>query len=299
LNVILTAGYGIKSAFRGWWKINGPVGFDSTFTTYEAYQLLQELQTPLIALKNPLKSLREKKEPSEIGHLTKAAMLCVEGFDYVTTLLQEGISEREIVTALEIFWLQKGGERVAFTPHIAFGEGSSQPHYHSAERRLKKGDSVLIDIGVVTEHYNSDMTRVVAFGEPAEKIKEIYQYVWEAYQAATELCRPGVKIREVDRAARGLIEKKGFGEYFPHGLGHGVGLEIHEAPRIHSVGNDAERVLEEGMVLTIEPGIYLPGIGGVRLEDTLLITITGFEILTVRPLPRVLPIVDLAENSGF
>lgn len=290
LEVRLTAGYGAESEFGKWWLFqNKKVGFDADYTTYAEFEALLKLQAELIPLKNPLKTLREIKEPSEITLLKRAAELGSRGYDYLVSFLQEGVTEKEAAVALELFWLKEGGDKLAFAPHIAFGEGSSQPHYHISNRPLRRGDTVLIDIGVVLDHYHSDMTRVLFFGEPSDEMREIYQIVLEASKRALSLCRPGVKIADVDHAARGWIEEKGFKQYFTHGLGHGVGLQIHESPRIHSIGQDAMRPLQEGMVITIEPGIYLPEVGGVRLEDTLVITKTGYENLTNRPLSKDLP----------
>ena len=151
------------------------------------------------------------------------------------------------------------------------------PHYKGGSTALKKGDAVLLDIGVNWHRYHSDMTRVVFFGKPKPKILEIYEIVLAAQLAALELCRPGSKIGELDEAARDYIASKNYGEYFTHGLGHGVGLEIHEAPSVRSKGPDKNLKLEEGMAITIEPGIYLPGVGGVRIEDTVIITKKGHE----------------------
>ena len=292
LQVLLTAGYKKESAFGKWWKFEGKkAGFDADFTTYADFESLLAYDSEFIPLKSPIKLIREIKEPREIDALRQAASLGSKGFDYVCTLLKAGVTERDIAVALELFWLREGGEGLAFNPHIAFGEGTSHPHYQVTQRPLKKGEAVLIDIGVTLDHYHSDMTRVIFLDEPSAKMREIYQIVFEAYSKALALCKPGVKIGEVDRAARGWIEEKGFKEYFSHGLGHGVGLEIHEAPRVHSLGLDANRPLIEGMVLTIEPGIYLPKIGGVRLEDTIVITETGYENLTKRPLSSEPPLL--------
>ncbi|MFC2049425.1 M24 family metallopeptidase [Chlamydiota bacterium] len=290
-SVLLTAGYDKKSPFGGWWKFQqGRVGFDEITTSYADFESLKALGGELVPLKNPIGKIREIKEPPERDALRQAAALGSEGMDYLISRLKEGVTEKEMALALEIFWLQKGGEGVAFTPHIAFGEGASQPHYTVSERKLKRGDAVLIDIGVVLRHYHSDMTRVVCFGTPPAELEKIYQIVHTAHAAGVNLCRPGVKIGDLDRAARNVIEQAGYGKCFTHSLGHGVGLEIHESPRISAVGADAERELEPGMVITIEPGIYVQGVGGVRLEDTLLITEEGYENLTRRPLSSTLPI---------
>jgi Xaa-Pro aminopeptidase len=284
LRVIQTNGYGKGTPFANWWNLQGKkIAFDADYSSYTVYENLLALESDLFPLHNPIQQIRQIKEPSEIEKLKQAASLGSKGFDFVCSLLNEGVTERDLALELEIFWRRSGGEKVAFAPHIAFGEGSAYPHYHPDERKLKKGDAVLIDIGVVWQHYHSDMTRVVFYGEPPAQMDRMYQIVRQAFESAVSYCRPGVKAGDLDQCARKTIEENGYGEYFSHSLGHGVGLEIHELPRIRSIGEDAEKILQAGMVITIEPGIYLPEVGGVRLEDTFLITSDGCESLTKRP----------------
>lgn len=267
--------------------------FDSTVTPYGRYLELKKLclalkkrlgtAFKLVPLPSPLKMLRCVKDPEEIILLKKAADLGSEGFDFLCNSLKAGISEKELALELEIFWKRKGSKALGFDPIIAFGANGSMPHYRPGNTRLKEGDSVLFDIGVNVQHYHSDMTRVVYFGNPRKEITDIYDVVREAQKRALKLCAPGTLIKELDQAARGYITKKGYGENFTHNLGHGVGLEIHEAPTLSSKSVDKNLRLQEGMVITIEPGIYLPDIGGVRLEDTVVITSKGYENLTNRP----------------
>lgn len=261
------------------------LAFDSQSCVYQRYEELKKLvPAQLVPVNNPVGSLRLIKDNDELNLLRSAGQLGSEGFDYVVSLLKEGISEIEVATELEIFWKRKGSKSLAFDPIIAFGANASAPHYRAGETRLKSGMEVLIDIGVNLGHYHSDMTRVVFFKSADPRIAVIYDIVAEAQQRALKLCKPGVTIGELDRAARGFIEEKGYGENFRHGLGHGVGLEIHEAPTIRGGAVHAAVKLEKGMVITIEPGIYLPGVGGVRLEDTVVITENGYENLTNRPI---------------
>lgn len=263
------------------------LAFDSENTSYRGFLELEK-QLPktltLVPLDNPVKKLRAIKDDSEIALLREAAALGSEGFDFVRSLLKEGISEREMAIELEIFWKRQGSRGLAFEPIIAFGANGSMPHYRAGEARLKSGQSVLIDIGVNYKHYHSDMTRVVFFGEPPKAIQEIYPIVKEAQQLAFQHCLPGTLVGEIDKAARDYIAGKGYGENFTHSLGHGVGLEIHEFPTLRNKPPSSQIPLKPGMVITIEPGIYLPGIGGVRLEDTILITEHGYENLTKRPI---------------
>ncbi|MCC5832235.1 MAG: aminopeptidase P family protein [Chlamydiales bacterium] len=257
------------------------IGFDAGYTTYENYERLTALKGERIPLLSPIGEIRQVKEPQEIESLRRAAELGSKGFDFVVSSLAEGVTEEELALELELYWRKEGGERLAFRPHIAFGENSAYPHYHVGKRALKRGDLVLIDIGVVLNRYHSDMTRVLFYGEPDFELQKIYRIVHQAQLKALKLCKPGRPLAELDRAARSLIEEAGYGESFLHSLGHGVGLEIHEGPWIRK---GASGTLREGMVVTIEPGIYLEGKGGVRLEDTVVITSEGFENLTKRPI---------------
>jgi len=263
------------------------LGFDSASTSYNSYtalaKQLKESGIQLFPLENPVIKMREVKEEHEIALLREAAALGSQGYDTVCSLLKEGITEKEVATELEIFWKRKGGEGIAFEPIIAFGKNSSMPHYHPGDTQLKKGDNVLIDIGVTLNHYQSDMTRVVFFGDPNPKLLEINAIVTKAQALALELCRPGTTIGELDDAARNHIKAHGYGEQFPHSLGHGIGLAVHESPILRNRHPYQDQILKAGMVITIEPAIYLPGIGGIRLEDSIAITDTGYENLTKRP----------------
>jgi len=236
----------------------------------------------LIPLDNPVKRLRMIKEDAEIKLLQNAATLGSAGFDYICTLLKEGVKEIEIAQELEIFWKRNGAKSTAFEPIIAFGSNSSMPHYRSGNRALKSGDNVLIDIGVNLDHYQSDMTRMVFFGVPPEEISVIYPIVQRAQQLALDVCKPGTLTKDVDATARNFIQDQGYGENFTHGIGHGVGLEIHELPNMRYQMSLKSLELKPGMIITVEPGIYIPKIGGVRIEDTVVITDTGYESLTKR-----------------
>jgi Xaa-Pro aminopeptidase len=257
------------------------IGFDGAATSYQNYTtLFEKWGKKLIAVNDPIKKLRAIKEKGEIELLKKAAELGSRGFDFALTQLKEGVSEEQIASELEIFWKKQGARKVSFEPIIAFGPNSSKPHYRAGGARLCNHDVVLIDIGVMRESYASDMTRVVAFGSPPAEMQKIYGVVKEAFEAAVAKCRPGASLADLDLTARAVIEKAGYGEFFPHSLGHGVGLEVHELPVIRKT---SQGTVEEGMVFTIEPGIYIPGLGGVRLEDTIVITSNGYESLTKRP----------------
>jgi Xaa-Pro aminopeptidase len=262
------------------------LGFDAENTSFKRYEEMQKKldnSIKLTPLDNPIKFQRRIKDQEEIDILREAAALGSQGFDFICSLLHEGIRENEIALELEIFWKRRGSKSLAFDPIIAFGPNSSMPHYRAGQTILKKGMPVLIDIGVNYQHYHSDMTRVVYFGEPDPQIRTIYGVVEKAQKAALSLCVPGTSIGKLDEMARNTIQSEGFGDFFNHSLGHGVGLEIHESPTVRNKSPCKDRLLEPGMVITIEPGIYLPGVGGVRIEDTILITENGHENLTKRP----------------
>jgi Xaa-Pro aminopeptidase len=265
------------------------LGFSMEDTSYKSYLELQKcvgsIQDRTISLKpvsSLLKKLRTIKDAQEIEVLQAAAKLGSEGYDFVCSILKEGIAESEVAAELEIFWKRHGGKGLAFEPIIAFGANSSMPHYRAGDAKLKKDDIVLIDIGVNYKHYHSDMTRVVFFGDVDSELKKIYAIVKEAQQAALNLCKPGTLIGALDDAARRIITDKGYGEHFTHSLGHGVGLEIHEWPMLRNAASFRDMPLQVGMVVTIEPGIYLSGKGGVRLENTVVITDVGYLDLTQR-----------------
>lgn len=263
------------------------IGFDASELTYQRYldwqnrlSKLGREDLSLAAYPSPLKQMRQIKDHHEIELLRQAASLGSLGYDFTLSLLKEGISESYVAMQLEMFWKLRAARGLAFDPIIAFGANTSKPHHRAGDALLKPGDAVLIDIGVNWQHYHSDMTRTVYFQKPQPKIKEIHAIVLEAQLAALALCRPGCLMVDLDKAARQVIEAYGYGSHFTHSLGHGIGLEVHEGPSIRQTNHSA--CLEEGMVITIEPGIYLPQMGGVRIEDSVLITSDGHENLTKR-----------------
>jgi Xaa-Pro aminopeptidase len=257
--------------------LKAPCGFDSDHLTYAKYLALIKKKETIFPLASPIKELRKIKSQEEIKTITKAAQLCMRGMQTAIDSLREGISEREVAYELELFWKREGGEKFSFDPIIAFGENSSKPHYRSGSTTLKRGQIVLIDIGVVVDHYHSDMTRTVAFGTIDSKLSEIYNIVYEAKKRAIAGCVSGKAIKDIDALARDYITEKGYGDAFMHGLGHGIGLETHEPPYLNK---KATAYLEEGEVVTIEPGIYIPDLGGVRIEDMILVQKGGCHNLT-------------------
>jgi len=256
------------------------VAFDADKTVFSKVEELKKKMGSSVAFE-PVslitKEMRKGKDEKELIQVKKSAEILWKGYQYIKTLLKEGILEKEVSKKFEIFCLELGAEGLSFEPIIAFGENSALPHHRAGERSLKKGDIVLIDIGVVFNCYASDMTRIVFFGKPDPLLVKWLDIVIAAEQAAIELCQPGRAVKELDVKARSIFKSHDVEKYFVHSLGHGVGLEVHEQPRIRF---DIEGgVLKPGMVITIEPGLYLPGKGGVRYEDMIVITETGCENL--------------------
>jgi Xaa-Pro aminopeptidase len=256
------------------------VGFEAEHLSCAALRRLQE-RSPAglewVPLELPVAALRGIKSSAEIAALETAAALTAAAFDEVLPLLQPGVSEREISLALEIALKTRGGDEKAFDFIVASGQRGALPHGVASEKLLAAGELVTIDFGVRWHGYHSDETVTLAIGEIGEKLREIYAVVLEAHDRAIAAIRPGVPLREIDAVARDYIVEQGFGDYFGHGLGHGVGLEVHEFP---TVSPRSEDVAEEGMVFTIEPGIYIPELGGVRIEDMVLVTADSCRTLT-------------------
>lgn len=251
--------------------------FDSILTTVHRYDQLKKLYGKnLSGIPQPLRQLRLIKDPAEIKAMKKSAAVVWKGFEHIRRSLKVGISEKELALSFEIFCRKNGAEKLSFNPIIAFGKNSAYPHYRAGDVKLKKDQLVLIDIGVVVDHYHSDMTRTLFFGKPDPRLVLLETVVKKAHAEALRLCKSGTKIGDLDRAARQVIQKAGLQDLILHSLGHGIGLETHEFPRIKFQGEDQNILLCEGMVVTIEPGLYLPGVGGVRYEDTIVITPKGY-----------------------
>jgi len=248
---------------------------------YEKYQE-KAPATELVITSGIVDQLRMIKDKTEIVALRRAIDIAQRGFQAVQGLFTPEMTELEIAHELEHLMRRHGALKAAFEPIVGVGPQAALPHYRAGSARLADAPFVLIDWGAVEPSgYHSDLTRVLATSKIPPKLEKLYRVVFEAQAAAIALMRPGALAKDVDAAARKVISDNGFERYFGHGLGHGVGLEIHEQPRLSPLSDD---VLQAGMVITVEPGIYLPGFGGVRLEDDVLITREGHEVLTSTPL---------------
>lgn len=267
------------------------VGFGQESTSFANYlKLKKELSQELINLSRPIEQIRAIKDPSEIVLIEKAVHMMSRGFDFLCTRLRRGVFEKTLAKELEMFWLTSGADKLAFEPIIAFGKNSSMPHYRAGGSPLKPNDAILVDIGCVVDGYAADMTRMLFYGKADPRLEKIYEVVRQAQMKAIKAIKPGVKAAKLYDIAKKVIDQAGFGDSFLHGLGHGIGLEVHEYPKINAEAKDY--ILEAGMCVTIEPGIYLPNIGGVRIEDMLLVTADGYRELTGCPKAEViLPVV--------
>lgn len=259
------------------------VAFEGSHLTYHLYRKLAEalegvvLQDAGVALAR----LRAVKDEGEIDLIRKGVFLVDQAFAHLRTIMAPGRSEEELALELEFDLRRRGGERMAFDTILASGARAALPHGIASAKQLERGDLVVCDCGVMWKGYASDFTRtVIVDAVPADWQNEIYRVVLEAQSAGIAAVEPGVPAAEVDAAARRVIEKAGYGPYFGHSTGHGVGLNVHEAPRVSTMSRE---LLETGMVITVEPGIYLPGRGGVRIEDVVVVRDHGAEVLTATP----------------
>jgi Xaa-Pro aminopeptidase len=254
------------------------LAFEQDFVSYSTYQTYKKtFKAELVPVSGLIEKLRLIKTESEIKILKEAADIADAAFNHIVNFIRPGITELEVSNELEFFMRKSGATSSSFDTIVASGYRSALPHGVASDKVIDNGDIVTLDFGAYYKGYVSDITRTVSVGEPNPKLKEIYEIVLEAQLRGVEGIKPGITGKEADALTRDLITDKGYGEYFGHSTGHGIGLEVHEGPTL-SMRNDA--VLEPGMVVTVEPGIYIPGLGGVRIEDDVLITKDGNELLT-------------------
>jgi len=265
-------------ARRGKWK---KIGYEGRMSAAVFKNLSESLpdQKALIESEKMISELRAVKSPIEQMAMRKSASINDTLLANVIKEIAPGMSEWEIRGIIRR-WTDRIGQGEAFPSIVCVGSNASRCHHSPSERILKTGQELLLDLGIVVNSYLSDMTRTVFYGKPSRKLDEMHKIVLEANRRAISAVRAGKTCRQIDAIARRHITKSGYGKYFGHGLGHGVGLEIHEFP---SFGPKEKTVLKPGMVMTIEPGIYLPGIGGVRIEDMILVKGNGCEVLTSSP----------------
>jgi Xaa-Pro aminopeptidase len=260
------------------------IGFEAEHLSYAGYETLTAGGVELVPTRGLVEALRRVKEPGEIDAIRRAAALSDRVYEALAAERFSGRTERALAWWVERAFHELGAEGVAFPTIVAAGENGALPHALPGERRIEAGTLVTVDAGCVVDGYCSDCTRTFAVGVPAPALDELYELCLRAQRDGLAAVRAGVRSRDADAASRAAIEEAGLGERYGHGLGHGVGLDVHEAPALRP---ESEDVLEPGNVVTVEPGLYLPGTGGVRIEDLVLVTEEGCERLTRHPTDRI------------
>jgi Xaa-Pro aminopeptidase len=258
------------------------VGFEADFVSVNFLAKLKEL-LPEVDLKPTsglVESLSITKDNEEIRRVKKAVRIADKAFSEIIGMLKPGVIEKDIALEIEYKMRKLGAEKESFETIIASGQRSAMPHGRASDKKLRKGDFVTLDFGCLFHGYASDITRTVVLGKATEKQKKIYNIVLAAQKTACKAVKPGMPCNRVDGIARDIIMKAGYGDYFGHGLGHGVGMLVHDRPVLSPQSND---ILEPGMIVTIEPGIYISNWGGVRIEDDVLVTSNGGQILSKSP----------------
>ncbi|MFD2371912.1 M24 family metallopeptidase [Brevibacillus sp. GCM10020057] len=251
------------------------------FESSVSYQTYQEWSkafdgVELIAASGLMEKIRMFKDESELAIIREAVRIAEAGFEHIQKYIRPGVSEEDVALELEFFMRKQGASGSAFDMIVASGPRGALPHGRASEKIIQAGEMVTLDFGAAYKGYNSDITRTLAVGEPSPKMKEIYDIVLRAQLAGVAALKPGVTGKEADAATRDIIAAAGYGDCYGHSAGHGLGLEVHEQPSLSTV---SPFVLEPGMLVTMEPGIYVSGLGGVRIEDDVLITADGHEVL--------------------
>ena len=257
----------------------GRLGFQPAHLNVAAHAAIRKAIRParLVAMPSIESELRLYKSPDEVAAIVKAVRVAESAFRAVVKQIRPGMTERQLAGALQYEMICRGASEASFPIIVAEGPNGARPHAVPGDRKIRRSSSVLIDWGATVDHYRSDLTRVIFVRRIPPRFRRIYDHVLAAQRAGIEAIRPGAKMGDVDAAARGRLVKAGMGKRFSHSLGHGLGLDIHESPRLARKVTDR---LKPGMVVTVEPGVYYPGFGGVRIEDDVLVTETGHRVLS-------------------
>jgi Xaa-Pro aminopeptidase len=257
------------------------IAFESTHLTHAAFHRLEEAcaseNMELVPTEDVIVKLRAVKEPEEIARIERAIALADAAFERAVEVLRPGMTERQVALEIERTIRDKGGDGLSFDTIVGAGPNGAMPHHLASDRPIREGEPIVMDLGAKFEGYCSDLTRTVFIGAPDDTYRKVYRTVSDAQRRAIEGIRAGMTGAEADALARDYITEAGYGDAFGHSLGHGVGLEIHEGPRL---GRTSQDTLEPGMMFTIEPGIYLPGWGGVRIEDVAILDDKGLRVLS-------------------
>ncbi|MCD8896940.1 M24 family metallopeptidase [Mammaliicoccus sciuri] len=253
------------------------VGVESHLITYNEYQALNTDAVELSSIESVIETIRMVKDEFEIKLIQKAADIVDETYEHILKWVKPGMTENEVNNEMEMFMRSKGATCSSFDTIVASGHRGALPHGVASNKVIEEGDMITLDFGALYEGYVSDVTRTFAIGQPKEEMKKIYNIVLEAQLTALEQIKPGMTGKEADTIARDIIKSYGYGEQFGHSLGHGIGLEVHEGP---ALSQKSDIILEENMCITLEPGIYVDGLGGVRIEDDVLVTKNGLQRFT-------------------
>jgi Xaa-Pro aminopeptidase len=256
------------------------IGFESTYITVDQLDQLKEAapEVEWVPTRDIVEDLRMIKDASEIELMRRAARIADDGFEHLRKTLRPGMTEREAAWELEAYMRTHGADKIAFDLIVGSGPNGAMPHHHSDLRPIQAGEPIVLDLGAQVQGYHSDLTRTICLGQPEDsRFLQVYDVVLRAQEAALHGIRAGMTGIEADRIARDVIEAAGHGDHFGHGLGHGVGLAVHEKP---GAGRMAEDPIPANSTLTVEPGIYLPGWGGVRIEDLTLVGENGVQLLS-------------------
>ncbi|MBX8937947.1 Xaa-Pro peptidase family protein [Enterococcus gilvus] len=257
------------------------LGFEDAFMTYAEYSVFEEvIDAELAPASGLIETLREQKDDGEIAIIEKACTIADEGFEHVLKMIRPGMTEIEVANQLDFFMRSLGATGTSFDTIVASGVRSALPHGVASTKTIEQGDLITLDFGCVYQGYVSDITRTFAIGDPGQQLKDIYQIVLEAQQKVIDVAQAGVTGAQLDAIARDFITEAGYGDAFGHSTGHGIGMEIHEGPNITRFNDEPLKV---GSIITDEPGIYVAGLGGVRIEDDLVILADGNRILTHSP----------------
>ncbi len=254
------------------------IGLDGRHISLHHFQAMQKISSNItwVLMPSPIEFLREIKTKKEVFLIKKAIQINLECFEYLKRIVKPGLREKEVLYKLEGF-LRSNKVKCSFPPIIASGVRSSFPHAQVTDNVLRRGEALVADIGIDVEGYKSDLTRMFFLGKIPRFIKEAYDILCETQRLAISSIRPGVRVSEIDQQARNFLRKKNLDQFFVHSLGHGVGLEIHERPTVSSRSTE---VLEKGMIFTVEPGLYFPKRFGVRVEDMVLVTAKGCDVMS-------------------
>jgi len=257
------------------------LGFEEDYVTFGAYQQYeQSFFTQLVPVANLIESLRMVKTEEELQILRDAAQIADAAFEHILTYIKPGVKEIDVANELEFFMRKQGATASSFDTIVASGYRSALPHGVASEKEIATGELVTMDFGAIYKGYCSDITRTIAVGNINDELNNMYHIVLEAQKRGVSGIKAGMTGKDADQITRDYIESKGYGEYFGHSTGHGIGLEVHENPRLAATSTD---ILEKNMVVTVEPGIYVSNVGGCRIEDDIIITETGNEVITHSP----------------